>query len=315
MEINERRKIVVPKGSKLSPAEYLNFLREAYLLLRRHAQYLSAAEGLEALELAHVIPAISETVLAIYVGINDAVCNKGLVAPFLLRHAHNNVFVFDPAVYAGGRDVPSGTIDARKALNGFQPPNASWNRNWTYAMIADPKRTVQSLWQENGYIDMIAAKLEDFTLFSDSAETRVCFYIDPKAFDHPVNAQRKYLKDARRRGTKMADRFQIPRALAGEVDGLTPVVLNKGEKLFVARPDFAPCAHAWCNIHPDNKEWAVVNENSAVPLDLVVAKPPVKPQYGKNLIPSRGSADLTTDWHFRGDRVVRRPLLEGMIKG
>jgi hypothetical protein len=182
-------------------------------------------------------------------------------------------------------------------------------------MIADPGRTVQSLWREKGYMDMIAAKLEDFTLLSDLAESRICFFIDPKALEHPVNAQRRYLKEACERGVTMADRFQIPKLLAGEVEGLAPVVLNRGEKLYVARADFAPCAHAWCNLHSDNSEWAVVNENSAVPLDLVVAKPPVKAEYARNLIPSRGSADLTTDWHFRGDRVVRRPLLEGMIKG
>ncbi len=315
MGIHLKRTISIPEGSTLTEADYQQFLTEAYTQLKRHSCYFTPDEDMNDLELAHVLPAVPETVLAVYVGINDAVCNKGLVAPFLLRHAHNNVFVFDPAVFTGGPDVPAGTIDARKALTGFEPPNKSWNRNWTYVMIADPGRTVQSLWREKSYIDMIAAKLEDFTMLSDTSETQVCFFIDPKAFEHPVNVQRKYLKEARRRGAQMADGFQIPSLLDRETDGLVPAVLNKGEKLFVARTDFAPCAHAWCNLHPENKGWAVVNENSAVPLDLVVAKPPVKPEYAPNLIPSRGSADLTTDWHFRGDKVVRRPLLEGKIKG
>jgi hypothetical protein len=315
MEKSRLRKIIVPAGSRLTEADYRNFLLQAYLLLRRHPLYLAPEEDTNALELAHLIPSVPETVLAVYVAINDAVCNKGLVTPMLLRHAHNNVFVFDPAVYRGGSDVPDGTLDARKALKGFQPPNRSWKAEWTYVMLADPRRTVRSLWREKGYIDMIPAKLEDFCLLSDPEIARICFFVDPKAFDHPVNAGRPYLKAGRRRGEKKIREFQIPASLRGEVDGLAPVVLARGEKLYVARADFAPCAHAWCNIHPANKELAVVNENSAVPLDLVIAKPPADPRFARGLVPSRGSADLTTDWHFRGQKVVRRPILAGQIKG
>jgi hypothetical protein len=180
-------------------------------------------------------------------------------------------------------------------------------------MIADPKRTFQSLWQEKGYIDMIPAKFEDFTVLTDSS--KICTFIDPEAFNHPVNAERDYLNAARDRGQKMVSEFIIPAAIEGETQGLAPVVLNKNEKLYVARADFGPCAHCWSNIHPDNESYAVVNENSAVPLDLVIAKPAVDPKYGENLIPAKGSADMTTDWFYRGQKVVREALLQGLFKG
>ena len=106
-------------------------------------------------------------------GINDATCNKALVAPFLIRHGHNNVFVFEPDVYGGGDDVPEGTMDARKILSGFEPPNETWNEKWTYVMISDPKRTFESLWNEKGYIDMIAAKFEDFNMLSDPNKSKL----------------------------------------------------------------------------------------------------------------------------------------------
>lgn len=234
---------------------------------------------------------------------------------FLVRHGHNNVFVFDSDIYPGGNGVPSGTTDAKQLLNGFEPPNDTWNPNWTYVMIADPSRTAQDLWKEKGYIDMIAAKFEDFTMISDHNKSKVCTFIDPKAFDHPVNKDRDYLKDARKLGEKMADQFEIPKGLEGEVDGLVPVILQQGEKLWVATTDFGPCDHAWSNIHPDNQELAVVNENSAVPQDLIIAKPPVDPKYAQNLIPAKGSADMTTDWFYRGADIFRKPLLMGLVQG
>jgi hypothetical protein len=113
----------------------------------------------------------------------------------------------------------------------------------------------------------------------------------------------------------MADEFQIPDLIKDEFDSLVPVILNRGEKLYVATTDFSPCAHGWCNIHPDNEQLAVVNENSAVPLDLVIAKPPVPAKYSKNLTPPKGSADMTTDWFFRGHQIMRKPLLRGLVKG
>jgi len=309
------RKITVPQGSTLTEDYYRKFLREAADLMAEFAQYFSPDEGVNSVELAHLIPTVPETVIAIYVGLNDAVCNKGLVAPFLLQHGHNNVFVFDSEVWSGGDDVPAGTADAKNILNGFEPPNQTWNRNWTYVMVEDPSRSFASLWKEKGYIDMIPAKFEDFTMLSDTAESKVCFFISPKAFEHPVNKSRPYLAKARKLGEKMVDEFTIPKGLEGETDGLVPLVLSRGEKLYVAATDFGPCAHAWSNIHPDNKKWAVVNENSAVPLDLVIAKPPVDAKYAKGLIPAKGSADMTTDWFFRGTEVFRKPLLEGLFKG
>jgi hypothetical protein len=314
-KITLTRKISIPSGSTTTKAEYVRFLEDAYRQFARCSQYFSEDEGINALELAHLIPPVPETVLAIYVGINDAVCNKGLITPFLVRHGHNNVFVFDPQVYSGEKDVPSGTIDARKVLSGFEPPNSTWNAKWTYVMVQDSNRSFQSLWKEQGYIDMIPAKFEDFTMVSDHKRSKVCTFIDPKAFSHPVNKNRTYLKAARKRGEKMVDEFTIPKKLKGEADGLVPVVLQQGEKLYVATTDFGPCAHAWSNIHPDNEELAVINENSAVPLDLVIAKPPVHPKYAKGLVPPKGSADMTTDWFYRGTHIVRLPLLQGLFKG
>jgi hypothetical protein len=309
------RKIQISEGSQLGEQDYKDFLEKAYSLMAKCPQYFAPAEDINCLELAHLIPTVPETLIAIYVGINDAACNKGLVSPFLIRHGHNNVFVFDPDAFSGGDDIPTGTVDAQKILNGFEPPNDTWDKNWTYLMIEDVSRTFESLWREKGYIDMIPAKFEDFTMLSDPAGSKLCAFIDPKAFEHPVNKGREYLKQARKLGEKTADEFEIPKGLEGEVDGLVPVVLNKSEKLYVATVDFGPCAHAWSNLHPDNRQLAVINENSAVPLDLVIAKPPVKDKYAKGLVPARGSADMTTDWFYRGTMVVRTPLLQGLVKG
>lgn len=309
------RKMTIPAGSMTTEEEYTKFLKDSFRLMSELPGYFAPDEDINSLELAHLIPPVKETALAIYVGINDAVCNKGLVTPFLPQHGHNNVFVLDPQVYSGGSDVPAGTIDAQEILVGFEPPNETWNPSWTYVMVQDPARTFESLWQEKGYIDMIPAKFEDFTMLTDPARSKLCTFIDPKSFDHPVNKSRPYLKAARERGEKMAPEFTIPATMEGETEGLVPVVLNKGEKLYVATTDFGPCAHCWSNIHADNEELAVVNENSAVPLDLVIAKPPVKSEFAKGLIPAKGSADMTTDWFLRGERIVRSPLLQGLFKG
>ncbi len=307
--------MLIPELSSLSKDDYLDFLNNSFKLLLQYPQYLSSNEGVEVLELAHLFPRVPETLLTIYIGINDAVCNKGLVTPFLPRHAHNNVFAFDSNVYAGQNDVPTGTIDAKAVINGFIPPNESWNKDWTYVMISDPNRTFDSLWHEKGYIDMIPAKFEDFTMVSNHNKSKVCTFIDPEAFKHPVNEGRDYLIAARKRGEQKAQEFSIPDLLKGETINLTPVILNQGEKLYVARPDFQPCDHCWSNIHPDNEGYAVVNENSAVPLNLVIAKPPVEEKYRKNLIPPAGSADNTTDWFFRGKELLRTPIISGHIDG
>ena len=310
-----KRKINIPADSELAEQDYIEFLQQSHQLIKKCGQYLAPDENINSLELAHLIPQVKESIIAIYVGINDAVCNKGLVSPFLVRHGHNNVFVFDPEVFSGDDNVPSGTVDAKRILKGFEPPNDTWNSDWTCVMIEEPSVTFEGLWAEAGYIDMIPAKFEDFTILTDFDKSKVCTFIDPKAFEHPVNQNRPYLSQARNLGEKMVCEFKIPDGLQGETDGLIPIVLNKGEKLYVARPDFGPCAHCWSNLHPDNKSYAVVNENSSVPLDLVIAKPQVDKKYTKGLIPAKGSADMTTDWFYRGQQIVRIPILQGLFKG
>ncbi|MGD9110607.1 MAG: hypothetical protein PVG93_06665, partial [Phycisphaerales bacterium] len=256
-----KRDLNIPAGSNTTEQQYKEFLTVSYELMKQTGQYFAPSEDINSLELAHLIPPVAETVLAIYVGINDAVCNKGLVTPLLPRHGHNNVFVFDSQVYSGGKDVPNGTVDAQQILKGFEPPNDTWDKNWTYVMLEDPARSFESLWSEKGYIDMIPAKFEDFTVLADTAVSKVCTFIDKKAFEHPVNKSRPYLQAARDRGQKHAAEFTIPSAISDEFDNLVPVLLNEGEKLYVATTNFGPCAHGWTNIHPDNSTWAVVNEN------------------------------------------------------
>lgn len=310
-----KRKIVVFDNSSCNVQEYKDFLAESFRLLEGCVGYLPDSEDINSLELAHLIPVVPETALAIYLGINDAVCNKGLVTALLPQHGHNNVFVFDPEIYSGGDDVPGGTIDASQILPGFRPPNETWDDEWTYVMIKDPARTFESLWREKGYIDLVPAKFEDFTMMTDHNKSRLCAFVSPKAFEHPVNINRGYLKAARDRGLKMAGEFKIPDRIKDEFEGLEPVVLNKGEKLYVATTDFSPCAHGWTNIHPANEHLAVVNEISAVPLNLVIEKPEVNPKFTKYLVPAKGSADLTNDWFKRSELVMRKPLLEGLFQG
>ena len=310
-----KRQITIFDRSVCTEQEYRDFLIASYDLMKDSGNYLTPDEDINCLELAHLIPEVPETTLAIYVGINDAVCNKGLVTAILPQHGHNNVFVFDSQIFSGGDDVPSGTADARSILSGFEVPNDTWSPDWTYVMLKEPTRSFESLWQEKGYIDMIPAKFEDFTMMSDHNISKLCTFISTKAFDHPVNKSRSYLNTARDRGQKMVGEYKIPEAIKDEFEGLVPVVLRQGEKLYVATADFGPCAHGWTNIHPDNNQLAVVNENSAVPLDLVIAKPPVNPKYAKGLIPPKGSADMTTDWFYRGQQIMRKPLLAGLFKG
>ena len=310
-----KRQLQIPKGSSVQADEYRDFLKESYSYLSQFANYLPASEDINALELAHLIPSVKETMLAIYLGINDAVCNKGLVTALLPQHGHNNVFVFEPQIYSGGNDVPSGTVDARSILVGFEAPNETWNANWTYLMIEDVALSYKQLWKSKGYIDMIPAKFEDFTLMTNPTISKVCFFVSQKAFDHPVNKQRCYLKDARKKGEKQFDQFHIPAEISDEFEELVPVILEQGEKLFIAATDFGPCAHGWCNIHPDNKQLAVINEVSAVPLDLVIQKPPINSIYAAKIKPARGSADMTTDWFKRGNQIIRTPILQGTFKG
>jgi len=314
-KLNIKRAFDIPGRSPCTENQYSDFLKQSYKLMADCHYYFTPDEDINSLELAHLIPEVPETALAIYVGINDAACNKGLVTKLLPQHGHNNVFVFDSQVYSGGDDVPSGTADARSILSGFEAPNDTWSPDWTYVMIKDPARSFESLWQEKGYIDMIPAKFEDFTMMSDHDTSKLCTFISTKAFAHPVNKSRPYLDAARDRGQKMAGEFTIPEAIKDEFEGLIPVVLHQGEKLYVATTDFGPCAHGWTNIHPESKQMAVINENSAVPLDLVIAKPLVDPKYAKGLIPPKGSADMTTDWFYRGQEIMRMPLLAGLFKG
>ena len=315
MKISLTHAIIPPPKSTLKVESYRVFLKEAYRTFAKFPQFFAPSENVNSLELAHLVPEVPETILAIYLGINDAVCNKGLITPFLVRHGHNTVFAFDPNVWSGGKDVPRGTVDATVILAGFRPPNATWPRRWTYVMIADAALTVERLWKTKGYIDTIPAKFEDFTLLTDAKESPLCAFVDKAVFDHPVNQSRAYLKAARNRGQKHASEFGIPKTLEGETKGLEPVMLEQGEKLYIARTDFRPSAHCWSNIHRNAKGFAVINENSAVPLDLVIRKPPVNAKYARKLRPALGSADMTTDWFLRGHRISRAPILQGTFEG
>jgi hypothetical protein len=67
----------------LNAKDYKEFLAKAFGLMSQAPQCLTPDDDINVLELAHLIPEMPETVLAIYVGINDAVCNKGLVTQFL----------------------------------------------------------------------------------------------------------------------------------------------------------------------------------------------------------------------------------------
>jgi len=314
------REITIPEWSTLTVAEYQKFLRDAYFAMAKRG-FFAPSEGIDSLELAHLLPSIPETVIAIYVAINDAVCEKGLVTPVLTNHGHNNVYAFDPAIFRGMDNVPAGTIDAKAVLKEFEPPNNSWNPNWTYVMVKDPTKTaMEGLWQTKGYIDMVVAKREDFEMLSHPNRSSVCIFVDEVAFQHPVNKSREYLADARRRGEQACQEYPLPKGMEGEFDGLVPVVLWQRERLYIATTDFRPCAHGWIE-HPDNSEHAVVKEVSAVPY---IAKPPLDPQRYRqlfpeskydNLIPASGSADMTTDWFLRGQEACRRVLLESRFKG
>jgi len=219
IDLELKREIKIPAGSKLTIPYYEKFLKNSAKILSEFPQYFAASEDINSLEIAHLLPEVDETVIAIYIGINDAVCNKGLVTPFLPRHGHNNVFVYDPQVYAGGGNVPAGTVDARNILNGFSPPNETWSNKWTYVMIKDPARNVESLWLEKGYIDTIPAKFEDFTMLTDSSVSMACIFVDPKAFEHPVNISREYLKMARDKGQKKWNEFAVPEKIKDEIPG------------------------------------------------------------------------------------------------
>ena len=124
------RTMVIQDRSRVTPDQYKRFLQDAYRRMNDCGNYFGSDEDINSLELAHLIPEVSETVLAIYVGINDAVCNKGLVTPLLPQHGHNNVFVFDSQVHAGQNDVPAGTIDVKVVLF------LSWLRSMTSLVLS-----------------------------------------------------------------------------------------------------------------------------------------------------------------------------------
>jgi hypothetical protein len=315
MNTEIKRTIVIPNASTLGEGDYREFLTLSYGLLGRFRQYLTTDEDINSLELAHLVPDVPESLIAIYLGINDAVCNKGLVSPFLIRHGHHNVYAFDPEVWGGGAAVPDGTLEARSVLNDFQPPNETWPDSWTYVMVSDPALTHEDMWQTRGYIDTVPAKFEDFTMLSDPEVSPLCAFVDEKVFEHPVNQARSYLKGARDRGQRQASAFGVPKGLEGETRGLVPVVLKQGEKLFIARTDFKAAEHCWSNLHPDTQELAVINENSAVPLNLILKKPLVRERFAGGLEPVFGSADMTTDWFLRRQRVCRKAILQGTFKG
>ena len=307
------RKIDVPVGSTVSEKLYRKFLKRTYSMMREHG-CIGPKENEDALELAHLIPSVPETVLAIHIGINDSVCTKSLVSRFLPRHAHHTIFAFDPERFSGRGSVPAGMQDIRVVLKGFEPPNKSWSPEWTYVYITDTDRTPQSLWKERGYIDLIPGKHEDFQLATDNVKIPVCFFVDKRALEHPVNQQRTYLKRALRDGERQRDDFKAPFGLEDSVVGLVPVILKRGERLYIASTNHIPCDHAWTALrHNDRETLPLVYESSAVPTELIYNRPARHVRYAARLSPPCGSSDLTTDIFFND--VYRRPILRGSIKG
>ena len=85
------RKLVIPLGSTLSEKQYRQFLKHAYSIMWERG-CISSSEDEDALELVHLIPSVPETILALHIGINDSVCTKSIVSPFLPRRAHHTIF-------------------------------------------------------------------------------------------------------------------------------------------------------------------------------------------------------------------------------
>ena len=137
METTIERTVQCPSGTCLTVADYERFLHEAFALMQRHPQYMAPSEDINCIELAHLLPPVRETVIAIYLGINDAACNKGLVSPFLIRHGHNNVFTFAQTSMREARMCLPARWTPRRSYPGFEPPNETWNPDWTYVMISD----------------------------------------------------------------------------------------------------------------------------------------------------------------------------------
>lgn len=74
-----KRKLSIPTRAKLSNEQYVDFLESSYELMKSCGLYFAPNEDINSIELAHLIPEVPESAIAIYVGINDACCNKGLV--------------------------------------------------------------------------------------------------------------------------------------------------------------------------------------------------------------------------------------------
>ena len=60
------RIINIPQRSSMQEQQYKDFLVDSFDLILQTGQYIAPDENINDLELAHLIPAVSETVLAIY---------------------------------------------------------------------------------------------------------------------------------------------------------------------------------------------------------------------------------------------------------
>ena len=78
--LQHTREITIPVDSRMTVDQYRTFLVDAHKTMSTFGVF-APSEGVNTLELAHLVPSIPESSLAIFVGINDAICRKVLLPP------------------------------------------------------------------------------------------------------------------------------------------------------------------------------------------------------------------------------------------
>lgn len=284
------RRITIPVESTLTAGAYERFLVASAKAMQATG-LMPLSQGIKELELAHLIPRYADSVLAAYVWRNTPWAEKLLRAEALVVHSHNNVLVLEK-----GAKIPEGCVDARKMINGFRPPTKEWKNEWIYAIILEGT-PLKELFKTPGFIDIIPAKTEQFTMLSETG-ARVLLWVAESTLDNRANDNKSILK-ARRRGEVLTNRSCASPTLEGKED-LVPVVLLRGERLTIPPGSL----HGWEEI--DGAPGIVMEISMAAPI-------PGKPKSSGLLVP--GSADLTTDVFVLHKLVFREPLLESIERG